>query len=129
MDLLTATGAVAPAYTLVVGRLTDTPDRQIVVYDTGGLAANPAHRLNYYTFQTRVRGPKTGYSEAWARAKMVFDALVGIPSQDINGDHLDGIIARGDITFLLYDENERPHFIMNYQMFFEPATGTYRDSL
>lgn len=130
-DLLAATAAIAPAYTGRIGRLTDTPDRQIVIYDTGGMAPNPAHRLNYYTIQVRVRAPVDGYSEGWARTKKVQDALLGIPPQDLgsDGDHLDGIIGVGDISFLLTDESNRPNFVVNFQLFFEPGTGTYRDSL
>ena len=128
-NLLATAAAASPAYERKIGRVTDSPDKIIVIYDTGGLSPNPAHLLNFNTIQVRVRGAVDGYSEAWAKIKACQDALLGIPSQDVGSDRLDGIIGRGDISFLLWDESNRPHFVVNFQLFFEPGSGTYRDSL
>lgn len=128
-DLLAATAAAAPVYKRLIGRMTDTPDQQIIIYDTGGLSPNPAYLINYYSVQVRVRGPIDGYAEGWAKAKSVQDALLGIQPVNVGPDHIDGIIGIGDISYLLWDQSNRPHFTLNFRLFFEPGTGTNRTSL
>lgn len=124
--LLSATAVTSPLFALKVGKLTDTPDEQICTYDSGGENPNPAWLLNEPHVQIRVRGKSFGYGIAWAKASLVRDAILGITPQNVTGGRIDGIIALGDINYIGPDQKERPEFTMNFKMFFEPASGTYR---
>lgn len=118
-------------WTSRIGRLTDTPNRQIAIYDTGGQEPNPKWLLNNPTAMVSVRGEPDEYAETWTKARDVFDALVGYESADLNGDRWVGIWAMGDINFLGYDEERRPEFTVNLRLIIEPAASslTHREAL
>lgn len=136
-DLLVAAGvgvyAVAPGanFLIVLSRLKDQPDKQIVLYDTGGQDPNPQWLLEYPTIQATIRGVSDGYVAAYAKAREVFDVLVGLPSQDLNGDRWVSVTSLGGINNLGYDDKDRPKFTINFRLIIEPATSalTHRTSL
>lgn len=137
-DLLVAAGVgvfsptpVGSSYLIVISRLKDAPDRQIVLYDTGGQEPNPQWLVNYPTIQATIRGASDDYVNTYARAQQVFDVLVGLPSQDLNGDRWVSVTSLGGINNLGYDDKDRPRFTINLRLIIEPATNalTHRESL
>lgn len=108
---------------IMVSRLTDDSDAQIAIYDTGGFPANPKWLLDYPTIQIMVRGEKDDYEGAFNKAKEVFDALLGLDSQDVNGDRWVSVTAMGHINFLEYDSKSRPKFSLNFRIILEPAAS------
>ncbi len=132
-DLLVAAGVGtfnAPSgWSIHISRMPAKPDTCIVIYDSGGKPSNPKWLLDFPTIQVRVRGDENGYLAAQAKCKAVVDALLGLPSQDINGDRWVMITQLSAPTFLGYEDNKRPQFSINFQLTIEPASGTNRESL
>lgn len=132
-DLLVAAGigtyAATTGWSIHISKQPDKPDTAITIYDSGGRPKNPRWLLDFPTVQVRVRGLVNGYLAARAKCEDIDNALVGLPSQDLNGDRWTMLTQISAPTFLGYDENQRPEFSMNYQLTIEPASGTYRDSL
>lgn len=111
-----------PQWLLRIGQLTAEPDRQIVFTDTGGRNPNPKWRLDYLMVQAIVRGNPDDYTSGWQKARQVRDFFLGITPQTLtSGDRIDGIICMGDIGLLHYDDQKRPLFSMNFQVYWEPA--------
>lgn len=134
-DLLVAAGVGTVTGTtgwqIKLSRMALAPDTQITIFRTGGREPMPTLLYNEVTVQVQVRGAKDGYAAATNKAQDVFDALVGIPSQNVGGDRWDGILPIGDVNFLQYDEMDRPTFTVNFRILIEPATNalTHRVSL
>lgn len=101
--------------------MTDTPNTQVVCYDTGGLAPHPSLLLDYRSVQVQIRGNADDYRATWVKAQEVKDTLLGLTPQVVNGDRWDGVIGVGDLLFLHRDENDRPVFSVNFRVFLEPA--------
>ncbi len=118
-------------WTLRVGNLIDIPDRQVVMYDTGGESPNPAWLVDFYTFQAIIRTSPNAYGEGWTKAKEVKDKLLGMNSQTISGDIWVSVICKGDIGFIGYDDKDRAQFSINFRAIIEPATNsiTSREAL
>lgn len=118
-------------WSIFIGRETTSPDTAITITRTGGQAPNPKWLLDFPTFQVRVRGGKHNYSAAYDKAEAIKDLLLGITSQDVDGDRWVAINMLTDITFIGYDENDRPIFSLNFQMIVEPAVPatTNREAL
>lgn len=111
-------------WTLRYGKMVSTPNRVVVLTDSGGQSPNPRWKIDYPTFQARVRGGNGEYAEAYDKAKEVRNKLLGIDSQDLaGGDRLVSIICVGDIGFMGYDENDRPEFSVNFRAIIEPVTA------
>jgi hypothetical protein len=121
--------STATAWRIMIGRLSDVPDSQICVYDSGGQANNPAYRLNYSTIQVRVRGEKDGYAAAYTKANDISEYLNGVTPGDVvegsnNGGHFSGIVMRGGIAHIGYDAQSRPEFTINFQCYIEPDASS-----
>lgn len=99
------------------------PDTVITLYDTTWRPPNPKWLLDFPGVQVRVRGSVSGYTAARVVAQQVKDALLGIEPHTRNGDYWRGIILGSDITFLMYDQIERPIFTLNVRLFVEPAAS------
>jgi len=135
-DLLVAAGvgtfAASSGWAIHVGKIPANPgavDTAIGIIQSGGLAPNPKWLVDYPSIQVMVRGAMGGYVSARAKAQAIKDALLGIPSQDSNGDRLVQINMLGDIASIGFDESNRPLFSINFRLIIEPATGTNRSSL
>lgn len=126
---LFAGSATSTGWRIWVAFLPDAPDTSIVLYDTGGRASNPAWLIDFPTVQVLVRGKQGGYQDAWARAKMVKNALLGIPSRNVSDGRLVAINMLSDITFIGNDKVSRPELTINFALIIEPAMGTHRESL
>lgn len=124
-DLLVAAGIgtfeAASGWGIWIGKEPKQPDQAVVIARTGGLPPDPKWLLDYPTYQIRVRGAKGNYAQALSKAEDIKDVLLGIDSQDINGDRLVSVTMTSDIGFIGYDENDRPHFSLNFRLITEPA--------
>ena len=128
-DLLVAAGvgvfesASAADWGIWIGKEPKLPDQAVVIASSGGQAPDPKWLLDFPSYQIRIRGSKGNYASAKAKAKDVKDVLLGIQSQDINGERLVSITMSSDIAFIGYDENDRPHFSLNFRLITEPAAS------
>ena len=114
---------------LFVGKMPEEPDAAVSVMRSGGKNANPKWLLDEPSLQVIVRGDKNGYEDAEAKAQDVKDALLGLPSQDVNGDRWVQVNMIGDIVPLGFDEQNRAMFSLNWALIIEPAAGTHRLAL
>jgi len=124
-----AHGTEDSTWGIYISKEPDEPNKIITLYDKGGSSPNPKWILDEPTVRIRVRGAKMGYQDAWTKIEAVKDALLGITPQTVNGTYYTGILMIGDITFIHYDDNNRPIFTSTWQVIREPATSTYRTGL
>ncbi len=118
--------AATTGWSIQIGRIVDEPDTQIVIFATGGKPSEPKLAIDYPSVQVLVRGSANGYEAARQKIIDVKNALLGLPSQTVNGDRWDSVLAIGDIKSMGYDQKQRPSFVMNFSLIIEPATTGYR---
>src|SRR5690349_13147824 len=102
-----------------------TDGKQIAFIDSGGRPGEVKVAIDYPTVQLLVRGSKAagGYSEAHAKAKAAYEALIGIPTPNGTWSELVSCTARGYINWLGRDDQDRPQFSLNFQLIIAiPAT-------
>lgn len=133
-DLLVTAGVgtfgATTGWGIYISKEPESPDSVITITNAGDhFPANPKWLLDYPTVQVRVRGDKGGYQAAHAKAIEVRDALLGLPSQTLNGDVWEIVVEVGGINWLGFDEQNRPRMSMNYNLTIQPATGTNRLAL
>lgn len=119
-------------WSICVGRLLDSPDELLAIFDTGGFSPNTKWQLDFPTVQVIIRGGKDEYAEGYAKALSIKDALLGIDPKEVEtGVWWSGVTMLADIAFLKYDENSRPMFSVNFRIFQEltPSAGSHRASL
>jgi hypothetical protein len=105
-----------------IGTMPNDPDNVIMVSDTVGVDPNPKWLLDFPGAQILVRGGANNYMNTWREAKAVKDLLLGVISQDINGDRLVAVNMQGDLGFIGRDESMRPLFSMNFALIIEPQS-------
>lgn len=120
-DLLTAHVGVS-GWQIEIGAQPDSPNKLISISDTGGAVPNPKWLLDYPSMQVQVRGEINGYLDTYREAKAVKDLLLGVDSQDINGDRWVSVLMSGDMAFIGRDESERPLWSMNFSLIIEPQS-------
>lgn len=120
-DLLTPHVGTS-GWAIEIGAMPDTPNKLIGVYDTGGVDPNPKWLLDFPTLNIIVRGEINGYLDTYREAKAVKDILLGVDSQDLNGDRWVSVLMNGDMGFIGRDEAERPTFSMNFSLIIEPQS-------
>lgn len=129
-DLLVTAGvgvfAAQSGWGIFIGSEPDSPDTAITIYDSGGRDSDFMFLVDRPSVQVRIRGETNGYSAAWSKAYDVFDNLLAIPAQVLNGDRWDGITTIGNINVIGYDEKRRPIFTTNFNIIIEPASGVNR---
>ncbi len=119
-DLLT-THVGTSGWQLEVGTFPDTPDRVIMISDTGGFEPNPKWLLDFPTVQVQVRGKANGYLDTFREAKAVKDLLLGITSfTSADNDRWVAINQNGDMAFIGRDDGMRPLFTINFAIILEP---------
>jgi hypothetical protein len=132
-DILVAAGvgvfAAPTGWSIAISREPTSPDSVITIFPTGGFSPNPKWKVDFPSVQIRIRGNRSGYQAAEAKAKEVKNTLLGIFSLDINGDRLVSITMAGDMTLLTYDDNERPIFVINFRLIVEPSESSHRVAL
>ncbi len=121
-DILTTHVGIS-GWQIEIGAMPKSPDRIIMISDTGGLEPNPKYLLDFPTCQTMIRGKVSGYLDTYREARAVKDLLLGVDAQVINDDRIDGIIQNGDLAFIGRDEQMRPLFTINFALFVEPQTS------
>lgn len=123
-DLLTDDGGVSD-WTIEVGVMPKTPDKVIMISDTGqGADPNPKWLLDFPTVQVMIRGAVSDYLATWAIHKAVKDILLGLTSQSVNSDNWNAVNITGDLGFIGRDEVNRPLFSVNFQLIVEPQVPT-----
>lgn len=110
-------------WTIFVGKQATTPTASVTVKNAPGPDANPKYLLDYPAIQIMIRGNKGNYTEAYAKAQLVKDRLLGIPSQDVNGVRWVLVNLIGDINDLGEDSNNSPLFSVNFQFIIEPPSN------
>lgn len=115
------TFAALTGWSLNIGKLPTTPDTAIACVDTGGVTPNPLFALNFPSVQTLVRGAPGDYIGAHDKGRDVIDVLLGLGDSVVDGDSWEGITQIGDLSFLGYDERNRPLFSANFSIHVEPA--------
>lgn len=128
-DLLVAAGVGVFATDIFIGKMPATPNAVISIIRTGGITPNPKFLLDRPSMQVMVRGDINGYVAAEVKAVEVKDALLGLISQDVNGDRWVQVNMIGDIVNLGFDDSNRVMFSLNFGLIIEPATGTNRIAL
>ena len=118
-DLLAAHVAVS-GWQIEIGTMPDTPSQVIMISDTPGAPPNPKWLLDFPRCQTLIRGEANDYLSTFREGKAVKDILLGVQSQDINGDRLVSITIAGDQAFIGRDESMRPMFSINFDLIIEP---------
>lgn len=124
-DLLVAAGVgifnTTSGWSIVIGKVVPQPDNVIIIRETGGQPPNPKWLLDYPSVQIVVRAGENSYVAARGKAESVKNALLGLVSQDLNGDRWVQINMIGDIFHLGEDEMRRPRFTLNFGLIIEPA--------
>lgn len=132
-NLLVAAGAgtygATSGWGIFLGKLPTAPDTAIAITSSSGSPSNPKYLIDYPSVQVLVRGAKNGYEAAYDKALAVQNALLGLPSQTVNGDLWVQVNQIGSITEMGFDDNNRPLLSVNFALIVEPASGTYRESL
>lgn len=130
-NLLETAGLVkgSSGWQIKIGNQTSTPNKLVAMFDTGGQTPNPKWAVDFPTIQALVRSDPNDYSGAWQKAREVRDALVGLESQDIDGDRWVSITGMGDVGFIGYDDKERPTCSVNFRIIIEPANTGNREPL
>ena len=128
-DILETAGVGTFMTDLFIGKMPADPDANVTIQLAGGMNANPKWLLDRPSFQVMIRGNKSEYIAAEAKALAIKNALLGLPSQDVNGDRWVQINMIGDIVPLGFDEKNRPKFSTNWGLIIEPAAGTNRLAL
>ena len=74
---LSVAGLPGSGWALKKSYMPDSPDKVIVIYETGGFepAQSPGLGARYPTFQAAVRGEKFGYAAAQTKLEAVYAAL------------------------------------------------------
>lgn len=114
-----------------IGRMPVGIHEAVVLFDSGGYPANPRWLIDYPTVQIKIRGTANDYQYARTKAILVKNILIGLPSQDVGDDRLVSVTMPGDISFLGYDAQNRPEFVLNLNLIIEPAATpeSHRDPL
>lgn len=118
----------ATGWSIVYGKVIDFPDQLIIINRSGGKNPNPKWNLDYPSVQIKVRGKNSDYAGGEGKAQAIKDRLLGLPSQDINGDRWTAIYLIADITSLGYDLKERPMWVLNFSLIIEPSSTGNRQS-
>ncbi len=129
-DLLVAAGVGVfgslAGWGIFIGPEPSSPNTTITIREHAGLGAMPKWLVDFPAIQTMIRGAPGGYQLAKLKAQQVLDELHSIPSQDLNGDRWNSIIATTRPAYIGVDEKNRPRFSVNFKLILEPASGTHR---
>ncbi len=130
-NLLETAGVVkgATGWEIRVGNQVSSPHQLVAMFDTGGQTPNPKWAVDFVMVQALIRGNPNEYGEAWKKAREVRDALLGLESQDIDGDRWVSITCQGDVGFVGYDDKERPTCSVNFRVIIEPSAVGNREAL
>lgn len=124
-DLLVANGGGSWTFgtNLFIGRMIDQPDNVTFVISRPGSPPNPRYLIDFPSIQVIVRGNEDSYVAARTLAVKAKDILLGLPSQDLNGDRWVAINMIGDMAYVGADPKQRHMFSINFALIIEPAAS------
>lgn len=103
---------------LFIGKEPSTPDNCVTIFDTPSFppmrAVDPTVKYYYSSVQIRVRNKR--YLDGYAVARNIFDSLHNRAQEMWNGTLYTVIQAAGEPALLDWDGNNRPRFIINFNM-------------
>lgn len=122
LDMLIADAVLVEATTGFVNKepgensLKDS-DPIAVIYDTGGFDPEATGKtFDKPTINIRVKGSPSGIDAATTLTQAIKVALHQRTPETINSTRYMGIWQVGEITFVEYDERNRPTLTMNFRM-------------
>jgi len=121
--------AAATGWSLAVGKLPTSPDTALACVDSGGVSPYPSFALNFPSVQVLVRGNPGDYVGAHDKGRAAIDALLGSAPATVNTDYWRGITQIGDLSFIGYDDENRPTFSANFSIHIEPSSTGYRQPI
>jgi len=122
-DILVGAGvgtfAGTSGWAIYISQEPASPDEVVTLYDSGG--PEPLYLMDDTdlfrpNLQARIRGAAGGYLEAWAKAQEVADTLGHLAPQTIGGTWYAGVWQQTEVTFLRYDDNNRPVLTVNFRI-------------
>ena len=125
---LAAQGVGTVGTDIFVGREPSEPDEVISIFDIGGIAPNPKFLRDEPQIQCRVRGAVNDYDNAFIKAQLIKDTLLGAQPRRLNGTDYVLFTQIGEILSLGYDENNRVALVSNWQLVREPDSGGNREA-
>ena len=103
---------------LFIGREPSKPDDCVTIYEVPGfppqLNINPKEQYYYPVVQARIRA--TDFLTGWKAANDIMVSLHGQAGETWNGTVYTVIYCTGAPTQLDWDENNRVHFIINFNL-------------
>lgn len=102
------------------------PNACVVLYNSGGGSPFAKWLFDFPSVQVRIRGEINSYLASRAKAQEVKDALFSSDPWDTAEGRIRGVLMQGDLMDLAFDEQNRPHHVINFRLEVEPATGTNR---
>lgn len=112
--------AASSGWSITIGKMTNSPDTMITLYDTGGFdqtALFGSDPLERPVLDIQVRA--NSYSTAYEKARAI-DEILNLMDISANAILLAlnyvGIFRSTDIFFIGYDENNRSIFGMHYRI-------------
>ena len=110
----------AGSYSILKSYKSNSPDKQVVIYETGGSAPETTFDADYPTFQIQVRGEKFGYEATHAVAFAIYRALhiAVVLDQDVSppSTYVYCYAMGSGVLPLGHDEKDRPEFTMNFRI-------------
>jgi hypothetical protein len=120
-------------WTFKFGALPATPNQVIAIVDQGGPAGMPHLLLDYMGLQFLVRSEVggSGYQDSYLMIRKVRDIVLGVCGHPTEFSELNGVLERGNIVPLGYDDKDRHIWSWNARLIVEPETNalTQRVSL
>lgn len=136
-DLLVAASVgtfnASTGWSITIGEPSDSPDTNILISASGGGSPYPHLLINFPSVQVFVRGKKSGYQDAQAKAREIVKVLLGRAgyTDAVSGDVYQSFTQTGDVAYLGQDENTRPMFTANFSLIVLPAaeSGGHRTAI
>ncbi len=128
LAILEAIPGFSTGWILATDQLSDKPDKQVIVKDTGGRGAEHSVAIDYPTVQIIVRGGSGsgGYTEAYDKVIACRDALVCIPSATTEYPELTSCTQRGNPVPINRDDAGRPRWSLNLNLIVSYDVSGYR---
>lgn len=111
--------ALTLATDLFFSRMPDQPDDCVAIMDNPGdppLLAQTKLTKNYYYSSVSIWVRNTTYENGWDQIHNIVEFLHGHSDETIDGTFYALFRALNDPQVLMYDENERVIFIVNFEV-------------
>ena len=115
---LAAQGVGTQGTDIFIGKMPDTPDTCIGLFEYGGqegdytMGATVSARMERPNFQAVVRA--AGYSAARTKVQSVYTTLDAVAEQDLSSKRYHRISAKAPPIYLGRDKSNRPQFSCNF---------------